>query len=90
MAAVSDLPLTPASESIHIGPAVLLDPENVGVVFGIFLLSCIEVEIYVMVYVHTSSLWRQSLYKVTSHLFREYPHYIFPPRCWTPKMEGLL
>ena len=32
-------------ESFHISPAVLLDPENVGVAFGVVLLSCIEVEI---------------------------------------------
>ena len=33
------------SESINTSPAVLLDPENVGVAFGVSLLSCLEAEI---------------------------------------------
>ena len=35
-----------ASKRIHTIPIVLLDPENVGVAFGISLLSCIQAEIY--------------------------------------------
>ena len=45
MAAIFNLPLTPMSESVHISPVVLLDTENVGVAFGISLLTCIEAEI---------------------------------------------
>ena len=45
MAAIFDSPVTPMSESVHIIPAVLQDPENVGVAFGILLLSCIQAEI---------------------------------------------
>ena len=45
MAAICDLPVTRMSKSVHTSPAVLLDPENVGVVFGISLLSCLEAEI---------------------------------------------
>ena len=36
-----DLLDAPMSESIHTSPTELLDPENVGVAFGISLLSCI-------------------------------------------------
>ena len=46
MAAIFDLPITRMTESVHISPAVLLDPENVGVFFRISLPSCIEAEIY--------------------------------------------
>ena len=45
MAAIFDLSLSVMSESVHICPAVLLDPENVGVTFRISLLSYIDVEI---------------------------------------------
>ena len=45
MAAFFDLSVTHISESVNTSPAVLLDPENVGVAFGISLLSCIEAEI---------------------------------------------
>ena len=45
MAAILDLSLTPMSESVQISLAVLLDPENVGLAFGISLLSFIEAEI---------------------------------------------
>ena len=45
MAAMFDLPVTPTSESMHTGITVLLEPENVGVVFEIPLLSRIEAEI---------------------------------------------
>ena len=34
------------SGSVHIIPAVLLDPENRGVAFGISLVSCIEAEMF--------------------------------------------
>ena len=33
------------SQSVHISYAVLADRENVGVAFGIVLLSCLEAEI---------------------------------------------
>ena len=39
------LTLTPMSENIHTSSAVLANLENVGVAFGISLLSCIEAEI---------------------------------------------
>ena len=39
MATIFELPLTHMSESVPIVPAVLLDIENVGVAFGILLLS---------------------------------------------------
>ena len=42
MAVIFDLPLTPMSERFHISPMQLLDPENVGVAFGLPLLSSIE------------------------------------------------
>ena len=45
MAVMSDLPLTLMSESVLTIPAVLLDPQNVCVAFGISLLPCIEAEI---------------------------------------------
>ena len=45
MAAIFDLPVAATSERFHISPVVLLDPENVGVAFGISLLSNIETEI---------------------------------------------
>ena len=45
MAALFDLPVTPMSESVHTSAVVLADPENVGVAFGILLLSCIVAEI---------------------------------------------
>ena len=45
MVAIFDLSVTRMSGSVHTSPAVLLDPENVGVAFGISLPSCIEAEI---------------------------------------------
>ena len=51
MAAMFDLIVTLTSESIHISPTVLLDPETVGVAVGMLLLSCIEAEIYEIAYV---------------------------------------
>ena len=45
MAAIFDLPLTLMSDSVHTCSAVLADLENVGVAFGIVLLSCTEAEI---------------------------------------------
>ena len=50
MAAIFDLPVTPMSESVYCISAMLLDPKNVGVAFGISLLSCTKAEIlrYVM------------------------------------------
>ena len=45
MAAIFDLLVTRFSKSVHIISAVMLDPENVGVAFGISLLSCVEAEI---------------------------------------------
>ena len=42
-------PVTLTSELIYTSLTVLLDPENVGVAFGI-LLSCLQAEIYVMAY----------------------------------------
>ena len=44
MAAIFNL-VTRMLVSVHICPAVLLDPEIVGVAFGISSLSCIEAEI---------------------------------------------
>ena len=41
MLAIFDLPLTLMSESVHTRTSKLLDPENVGVAFGISLLSCV-------------------------------------------------
>ena len=51
MAAMFDLPVTPTSEIIYISSSVLLDPENVGVAFGISLLSCVQAEIFIIEYV---------------------------------------
>ena len=45
MAAIFDISVTATSERVHISPAVLLDPENVGVVLVISSLSSIEAEI---------------------------------------------
>ena len=45
--AVFDLRLTPPSESVHTSPAVLVNLENVGVAFGIPLLSCVQAELNV-------------------------------------------
>ena len=45
MAAIFYLPVIPMSESVHTSPAVMLDPENVRVAFGISLLSCMEAKI---------------------------------------------
>ena len=50
MAIIFDLLVTSTSERIHTSPAMLLDPENVRVAFGISLISCLQAEIYVMVY----------------------------------------
>ena len=54
MAAIFSLPLIPMSESVHTSLVVLLDPDNVGVVFGISLLYCVEVEI-LRYFINTSS-----------------------------------
>ena len=51
MATIFDLPVTPTSERIQTSYIVLLDPENVGVAFGILLLSCLKAVIYVTVHV---------------------------------------
>ena len=45
MAAMFGLPVSPMSESIRTSFILLLDPENVGVAFGISLLYYIQVEI---------------------------------------------
>ena len=45
MAAIFDLPFNPMSESVHTSPTELLDLENVGVAFGISLLSSTEAEL---------------------------------------------
>ena len=45
MAAIFDVSVTRMSDSVHTISAVLLDPEDVGLAFGISLLSCIEAEI---------------------------------------------
>jgi len=50
MAAIFDLRLIPTSHSIDTGPIVFLDLENVGVAVGISLISCVEAEIYAIVY----------------------------------------
>ena len=44
MAVICDLPATQMSESVHTSPAVLLDPENLGIAFGIVLLSCMKAQ----------------------------------------------
>ena len=46
MLAIFNLPLTRTSESVHIIPAVLFDPENVGVACAISLPSCVQAELY--------------------------------------------
>ena len=51
MAAIFGLQVPVTSESIHTGPTVLMDSDNVGVAAGISLLSCIQAEIYDMAYV---------------------------------------
>ena len=40
--------VTRMSEGVHTSSAVLLDPQNVGLAFGIWLLFCIEAEIKVL------------------------------------------
>ena len=45
MATIFDLPLTPMSASFHTSPTVVLYPQNVGIAFGISLLSSIEAQI---------------------------------------------
>ena len=47
MAAIFDSPLTLMSDSVHINPIELLDPENVGATFEISLLSNIEADNFV-------------------------------------------
>ena len=47
MATIFDLPLTPILESVQTSFAVLVNLENLGVAFGISLLSCIQAEIKV-------------------------------------------
>ena len=44
MAAIFDLPVTAMLERVHISRAMLLDPENVGIAFGISSLSSIKAE----------------------------------------------
>jgi len=44
-AAIFDSPLTPMSETVHTSSAVLMDPEHVGVAFGISLLSSVQAEV---------------------------------------------
>ena len=51
MAAIFDLPVTMTSESLYYSPTVLLDPENLGVIVGISLLSHFEAEIYDIAFV---------------------------------------
>ena len=61
MAAIFDLALIPMSPSVHTTiPAVLLDPENVGLAFGMSLILCVEAEI-MRCFISTSGLWRPSL-----------------------------
>ena len=45
MAAIFDLLVIRMSESVHTISAVLLDPENMGIAFGISSLSGIEAEV---------------------------------------------
>ena len=45
MTTISDLSVTPMSQSVYISSAVLADLENAGVAFGTSLLSCLEVQI---------------------------------------------
>ena len=45
MAVIFDLPATPMLKSVHTSPEVLLDPANLGIAFGILLLSCMKAEI---------------------------------------------
>ena len=56
MAAIFDLPLTPMSEIVHTSSTVLVNLENVGVAFGISLLSCVQAEINVF-QVYWSPSW---------------------------------
>ena len=51
MAAIFDLTLTPMSERVYTSPTELLDPDDVGVAFGISSLSNIAAEICVISYV---------------------------------------
>ena len=60
LADIFDLPLTPPSESVHASSVVLTDLENVGVAFGISLLSCMEAEI-LPYFIVSSSIWRKTL-----------------------------
>ena len=46
MSAIFNLPLTPTSESAHVIPAVLFDPENVDVAFAISLPSCVQAQLH--------------------------------------------
>ena len=48
MAAIFDLSVHLTSESVHVSPTVLLDPENVQVVVGFSLLSYLQAEKYDM------------------------------------------
>ena len=60
LTAIFDLLVTRMSESVHTSPATLLDPKNVGVAFGISLLSSLVAEI-LRYFTSTSGLWRPSL-----------------------------
>ena len=60
MVTIFDLTLTPMSESVHNSLTELLDPENVGVAFGMSLLSSIEAEI-LRCFISTSDFRRPSL-----------------------------
>ena len=50
MVVIFGLSATLTLESIYINPTALLDPENVGVVVGLSLLLCVQVEIFVHMY----------------------------------------
>ena len=84
-AAIFDLPVTSTSKRIHTSPIVLLDPENVGVGFGISLLSCIQAEIYDIAYVlpvNGGHVW------FTSH--PDVEEYISPTVLLDPENEGVV
>ena len=51
MAAIFDLRHAPLSFSIHINSTVFIDPDNVGIVNGISLLSCIKPEIIASIHI---------------------------------------
>ena len=51
MAAIFDFRHTQMSASIPTSLSVLPGPENMGIAFGISLLTCLEAEIYVMSFI---------------------------------------